>query len=416
MTARIAVLGPGELVPALSPVLDRLPAAEFIWYLYRDPAELPDLIDCAAAAADGLLFTEWLALWSGLAGAAGRSGPPKPQVALRCDQNAVAQALLRICGEDPRSLEAGVSTDNLYPDETQELAQDLAWLGPGALPGLDLRRPWDRRAVAAHHRLLLRQGAAGAAAVSLAAAYRDLVAEGLPAYLVRPASAAVRQALSELVSQIELAAASPPVPALPVSAAAVLPAVDESDRFPAVLEQLRDLALEELPAAGDPGLAVQAWDADCLVVSGPRSAVAGLVGDQGPGPVLARALAVLGAGAVLGRGCGASRAEAEHRALLAVGLAGRGRRRPGCPGVSPASRRPPAQPPRMAVQQALEAQRRLGRSRVTAAEVASALRLSERSARRMLLTLSDLGAARHVGDVRPEPRGRPRHLYELRLR
>jgi hypothetical protein len=332
----------------------------------------------------------------------------------------VIQAFFRAQATGVATLAKGVSTDCLHPDEVSELANDIG-LDQEQIHQLDLRRLWDRASVAAYHRNLLRQGRVSVAAVSLAASYRDLIAEGLPAFPVRPTSCSIRQALAELLEQIEQRRSAQ----AQMAAAVVLPILDDLCQFPQAVARVRGLVLDAATAIG---VAVHCWVGDALVLSGGQDAIASLTG-EGQFALLHRVRDALGLRAVMGLGYGGSVAEAEHRALLALGLPGRtSRRGHPLPGVLPPDRSSPLQAPvgevtaatagqlpMLAMQQALEAQRRLGRRRVTAYDLASALQLSVRSARRILLTLSDCGAARFVGEVKGEPRGRPRHVYDLQL-
>lgn len=412
---RVAAIGPRDL---LLPVLETAAGVSGLAvtaYGYDNADETPALVLAIRDQVDGFLFNGPVPA---------RLASPLiphdfPQVTVRYDTLAVASALFRIRRDLPEALEKGVSLDSLGVLETAEIADDLG-LEEGMLHRFDFRCSWSTDSVTEYHRELLATRKVAAAAVGLRAAYRKLLHEGWPVYNVRPTKFSIRNALAELVFDVRH------WPQTVEDVSVIHIALVETHRpdpvtaWHAVQESLRSLFVNRRVS----------------ISTGVRGL--SLLGDRHEMTALAESNILYdhlrrttGIPVRVGCGVGPSVPVAHFRASLALdstdpagGMSAvvsyyeekladelNGPKASVLP-ESPAMRLGAST---TALRQASEVRRRLGKSRVTAHEVAAALDVSPRTGRRLLLSWNDCGLAELVGGSRRSVVGRPRGLYELRL-
>jgi hypothetical protein len=419
MVVRIAALAPKDLLAPILDIAEELPSLVVVPCGYDDANETESLLEGVSGGVDGYLFNGPLPariasaiLPAGFAGAT-----------VRYDIAAVANSLFRILREMPEAFDTGVSLDCLGAREVDDLTAELGF-ERDRFRRYDLRNPWEHGSVAEYHRYLLRTRRVAAAAIGLRAAYRQLQSEGLPVFDVRPTRSAIRDALTELVVRIRSSPESNDPMAVMVVALSDPPPTNALAAWRSIARYLRRLL-------SDRNLLEYRAGERVLVITGSSSQLGSLMGHNANGHLHLRIQRATGLRVRLGYGEAAAMPEAKRRALLALEVV----QATGAYAVTSyhdakladeVTRAADAQtdtmfesrssvPVKNAILQARAVRLQLGRTTVTAADVASALGVTTRTGRRLLLAWSDCGIAQFSATRRQEPVGRPAQVYELRI-
>ncbi len=418
MTIRVAALAPKELLGRVVEASSAFPEMAIVPCGYGDAGETKNLVRKVAPNVDAYFF----------------NGPaparlaydiiPRhaPRVTARYDVAAVAQTLFRVHRELPEAFSWGISISSLGEREADELAAELG-LERDKLIRYNLQDSWECEAIASFHRDLLRKRVVAASVIGLRSAYKQLNSEGLPVYDVRPTRAAIRDALSDLVSMAK--ARRDPQDDLAVM---VIAPSDPTRCGPQELQRVREYVAQLAGAQETVTLHLGTYS---LSVVGNLQELRHLAGLDYGGTLTPAVYATTGAAVRIGFGSGGSLQEANRRAYLALecgtgnGITtvtsyhGEKMADTGLHTLAP-TRLPISSlrrglAPKRCVLQARTVKAALGKPQVSSVEVAGALKITERSARRLLLAWSDWGLAEVIGQDTSGQPGRPRQVYEFRI-
>jgi hypothetical protein len=402
----VGVVGPSDLVPRVAAVVDSTADLRAVRLPYRWEQETLRIIRARGHEVDGWLFTGVVPH----AIATAERADVLPSGHVSYSGVTLLAALLRL-SRDGGDLSL-VSIDTLQPVEVAETLAE-AGLAETSVRTMEYEASVRSRDVVAFHREAAERHGATVAITCLRSAY-DVLRKEMPVVRLAPAPRDIREAVDALALRIRSAHDSDAQVAL---------GFVELDAADSALE--RDL--------GELGGAVVRIDADRYLLVTTRGPLERATADLTAAPFLER-LAARHTSVHIGLGLARSAGEAAARASRALARA----RADGEVAAvfagphdadivlarSPGSHQPaPTDIGRLA--------RRLGMSRgtlqalrglvdgsdaqVTAAEVAEAFSIQERSARRLLKRLERAGAAVPVGTLAEGQMGRPPVIYRLEL-
>lgn len=434
MEIKVAVIGPEDIVARVVGLAEEFPGVQFLPLSYASESETADLTRKGEEGADVIVFTGPVPYY--LALAAGK--PSRPCLFVRYTTAGLLTTLLQMVtqhGTDIRRL----SVDTMSQAAIAEVYAELG-IPPDEIYTKEYEGPIEAAELVSFHTELWQRGKTNAALTCLRSAYRRLQEKGVPVFRISPPRSAFRDTLQLAVLEGQ---------AVRSKETQIAVALLNIDQFRSRVRksnsqyevQRLKLALHKI--ALDWGEEIQAsvvfLGGDEFLIFTTRGILERYTGHYNRIPLLGQIRSELFLTASLGIGLGRTAVEAENHARNALTQAkanggdccyvafddGRIRGPLGhAEQMTYALRSEDERIVQLAhmtnlsvvtISRLLSALDKLGKPTVTANELAAALAITMRSARRLLGALEEKKLAHVVGEEQPVVRGRPRKVYQLKL-
>lgn|GEM_PF-4808713 len=437
MLPRVAIIGPWEWSARFSDIGQSTPRMVLYFLGYRENPEIPDILSRCLGSVDGILFC---------GECPARTAAPHlperfPTEVIKYDLHSMIRTLYEVTRDLPQALERGVTIDTLGPEDVKELCTELD-LNPNRVQVQDFRgiESTSVKQVIEFHVGNYESGRVAALTTGMSAAHRELLANGLPAYYVRPTDAVLRDALYRIASAVHYArSANAQVAVMLIEAVAFERQGAEAIPSRSVTDREADLHSLLHTVAADTRCSLTVAGPGSYVVFASMQSLMAMAGESLDLPFVQEARRKYGATLNVGIGLGQTTADAHDHALTGLlharrtgegavfavhgdgtltgpiyGRTNTDMHEPLDPRFSEVAKLARISVPTVATLIRWAQINNL--SHITAADLSGALHVTPRTARRVLSALCDHDLARIVSEERDGVVGRPRYVYELALR